>query len=334
MIKYGITLRSDEEAWFNDKRSKFLEFGVSENIIPLLKKDEIRLQFIPQVCELDSIALDFDPLKEIDNSITNRLIHRYKNRVALLVTDKCFAYCRHCFRRRWTSKKSGEISKGEIHDCIEYIKTHPEITEILLTGGDPLTLSNSSLEYLLKSLRDARENIIIRLCTRALLSNPERFDDDLLSILKNYNKDYPLFLLVQFNHKSELNGETVEKIRRLRMAGIFMFNQTVILKDVNDSIEAQSALAHLLLSLGIKPYYVFIPDKVKGTEHFFVSIEKAIEIERNLRLELSGLEMPVFALDLPESGGKIPIHFNYIKSLGKNGEHNVFYTPSGDERIY
>ena len=184
-IEEKLDLTESERKWLENPSS--LPLLVTDYFFSLIDKnnidDPIRRQVIPQSEE--NRGEDFlDPLLEVNYSVTERLIHHYNNRCALLTTDRCFTYCRHCFRRRFTGTSSGAISTEQIDDAITYLKAHNEVKELLLTGGDLFTLSNERLEYLFKSLREARKDIILRLCTRAVATAPERFDDSLMEIIK------------------------------------------------------------------------------------------------------------------------------------------------------
>ena len=263
-----------------------------------------------------------DPLAEVSHSVTGRLIHRYEHRAALLTTDRCFAYCRHCFRRRFTGLDSGPISDEEITKAASYLKEHREIYEVLLTGGDMFTLSNDRLEKLFDALKNAREDLVLRLCTRAVASCPSRFDDNLMALIEKYNHGGPFLLLTQFNHPRELNDESIKAVRKFLSLSIPAFNQSVLLKGVNDDADTLEELCNKLLYNRIKPYYLFQCDLVEGTEHLRVSVEKGLELEKELRKRVSGLAMPQYTIDLPEGGGKVILTTDYLE--GRDGDMLVF----------
>lgn len=305
-LKKKITLTEEEEEWFLKRSEKDLEFLVPPAFVDKLNIHSIRRQFVPSIRETDESSLTNDPQNEKDYTVCSKLVHRYTNRVAFTVTDKCFGYCRHCFRRRFTSHSS-PVTEKEINDACSYINSHKEIEEILITGGDPLTLSNNELKNLFSHLRRASENLIIRLCTRALSSYPQRFDEELINILKEYNDKAPLFLITQFNSADEFGEVTIKNAKLITSAGIAIFNQSVLLKGVNDTSDAICALSRVLLLNRIKPYYMFQTDDVAGTEHLRISNKDAYALECSVRKRLSGLEMPVFVKDLPHGGGKVPL---------------------------
>ena len=326
-----ITLSDDEKKW-DEKGKNTLPILISDNITELLNREEIRRQFVPSREENSDNIGTLDPQEEGKYSVTNRLVRRYNNRAAFLVTDKCFAYCRHCFRRRFSGSMVGECSLKDIEEAVSFLKAHREIEEILLTGGDIFTLSDSALDKLLGTLKDAREDIIYRLCTRSLLSNPDRFTPSLFSILRRHSHGAPFFLMTQFNCECEITRKAEKAIEGFVELGIPIMNQAVLLKGVNDSVEAQKKLSRKLLLNRIKPYYLFQGDLVEGTGHLRLPLSKGLEIEKEMRECLSGLEMPVYTIDLPEGGGKVPLSGEYLESL-KDGVWTI-KTPDGKIRHY
>lgn len=330
-LKNIIELDEKELLWREDGGNT-LPLLISDNVKSLLHIEAIRRQFVPSVEENNDTLGDLDPLQEENHTASARLIHRYKNRAAFLVTDNCFAYCRHCFRRRFTGTMIGKASKEEIQKAGSYLDNHPEIKEVLLTGGDMFTLSNSDIDYLLSTFKSYRSDIIYRLCTRALLSNPDRFDDGLFNIIKKNNIGAPYFLMTQFNHPDEITGKASIVLDRFAHLGIPMMNQCVLLKGVNDSVEVQVDLCNKLMVNRVKPYYLFQGDLVKGTRHLRVPLSKGLEIEKEMRIELSGLSMPQYTIDLPDGGGKVILTENHIRKL-ENGIWE-FSTPEGKIRHY
>lgn len=306
-LEKKITLTKDERLWFENSTSKDLSFLVPTAFENKLNIPSIRTQFVPNVHELDDSTFTYDPQEEQKYTVSSRLVHRYKNRVAFTITDKCFGYCRHCFRRRFTSNSS-PCTEQELNNVCKYIKQHNEVEEILITGGDPLTLDNGYLRHTFISLREVSPNLILRLCTRALSVFPKRFDDELLSYMKEANENAPMFLLTQFNSADEFSDDVEFTAKKIADIGIAMFNQSVLLKGVNDSKESLIKLSRMLLLNRIKPYYIFQGDDVKGTEHLITTIEEAYKLECEVRSELSGLEMPVFCKDQSCGRGKIPIY--------------------------
>lgn len=294
---------SEDESSFSEENS--LPVLISDYVERLLNHEEIRRQFVPTKFENEDTLGFEDPQNEKNHSDLKRVIHRYENRVAIITSERCFSYCRHCFRRRLTGRNLEVISKKEIDEIAEYLKNHLEIKEALLTGGDLFTLSDERLEYLLGSFKNARKDIIFRLCTRALFTNPERFTDTLFKVLEKNSSGAPYYLMTQFNSAIEITEEAESILERFSSLRVPIMNQSVLLRDVNDSLEHQRELSEKLLRNRVKPYYLFQGDLVKGTRHLRVPLSKTLELEEEMRKNLSGLEMPEVMIDLPEGGGKL-----------------------------
>jgi len=326
-----IDLTEEEKMW-DEKGPNTLPLLISESIIPLLGNRAIRRQFVPSVKENTDLCGTLDPQMEKEYSVTPRFVRRYHNRAAFLVTDTCFAYCRHCFRRRFSGSMVGPCTNEDISSVATFLKEHSEIKEVLLTGGDMFTLSDERLDYLLSTLKDVREDIIYRLCTRALVSNPARFTPSLFSIIEKNSHGAPFYLMTQFNHPAEITARAEEALSLFVKKGIPMMNQTVLLRGVNDTVEVQEELSEKLLMNRIKPYYLFQGDLVKGTRHLRVPVSEGLELEKEMRIRLSGLGMPVYTIDLPEGGGKVPLSTCYLKAL-ENGIWTIV-TPGGETRHY
>ena len=326
-----ITLKEDEMAWKEDGENT-LPLLISDHIAPLLSSDAIRRQFVPSSKENEDTVGTLDPQEEEENSHLGRLVHRYHNRAAFLVTDRCFAYCRHCFRRRFTGKLTGEASESEIRTAAGYIKEHAEIKEVLLTGGDIFTLSDQHIDRMLSIFKKECPSVIFRLCTRAVATNPARFTQPLYDVIRKNQAGAPFYLMTQFNHPLELTADAVEAVEGFIKLGIPAFNQTVLLKGVNDDEATLIELSEKLLLNRIKPYYLFQGDLVKGTRHLRVPLERGLEIEKNIRAELSGLGMPQYTIDLPEGGGKVILTHSYL--IGKDNGTYIFSTPEGKIRHY
>ncbi|MBO8436283.1 MAG: KamA family radical SAM protein [Spirochaetes bacterium] len=330
-----IGLTDDEKAW-NPEGPDTLPLLISDEIVNLLSVPAIRRQFVPTVQENEDTEGCADPQEERKHSGTERLVHRYSNRAAFKTTDRCFAYCRHCFRRRFTGHLSGPATEKEIEEAATYVKAHSEIHEVLLTGGDLFTLSDNHIERLLSIFRSICPSVILRLCTRAVAVYPERFTDSLMGIIRKYEDGAPMFLMTQFNHPAELTDKAVEAVAKFVDIGIPAFNQSVLLKGVNDDEKTLIELSDKLLMARIKPYYLFQGDPVRGTAHLRVDIERGLEIEKNIRHELSGLGMPQYTADLPGGGGKVILTHTYLKKKTvKDGKARyIFTTPDGEERSY
>ncbi len=282
----------------------------------LLEKDYsrgvIRLQAVPTINELDVVADDqHDPLHEDVDSPVPGLTHRYPDRVLFLVTHICSMYCRHCTRRRAVGDHDSHLSREQIDKGIDYIRNHQEVRDVLLSGGDPLSMTDTHLEYILHNLRAIEHVEIIRIGTRMPVVLPQRITPELTAMLHKY---HPLYVNTHFNHPSEITVEAKEACGRLADAGIQLGNQTVLLRDVNDCPNIMKKLMHQLLKIRVKPYYIYQCDLSAGISHFRTSITKGMEIIENLRGHTTGMAVPTFVVDAPGGGGKIPVMPNYLLS--------------------
>ncbi len=279
-------------------------------------EDPIRKIFMPHAAELVSAYQEMeDPLAEEINAKTPRLIHRYADRVLFLVTDVCGVYCRFCTRKHFTGSNEAMVSGKDYETSLEYIRQHPGIREVLLSGGDPLTVSNTQLEKVLKDLRDIEHVEIIRIGSRMPVVNPMRLTPELGRILRKYA---PVFLMSHFSHPRELTTDAVQGLAHLIDCGIPVFNQMVLLNGVNNHPALIQALSRRLLYARVKPYYMFQCDPSKGTDHLRTSVDHSLEIQRELWGHLSGLAMPSLALDLPGGGGKVGLVPNFETGSSEN----------------
>ena len=327
---------TDEERAFGNLQG-VLPLAIPSYFLSLIDKDDphdpLRIQVVPTIHEGEHLEEEnIDPLAEVDHSVTARLIHRYPSRVAFLVTDICAMYCRHCFRRRFTGTFQGPATRAEIEEAASYLAKHREVKEILLTGGDMMTLSDGKIEELITIFREARQDLVIRLCTRMPAAYPARITRELVAIIKGFNTA-PFYLMTQFNHPRELTGEAVAAVGMFVDAGIPAMNQSVLLKGVNDSADTLEELCNKLIFSRIKPYYLFQGDLVEGTSHFRVPLKRGLALEKELRRRLSGLAMPLYAVDLPQGGGKVPLTEGYLQESRGCAVWN-FTTVEGKKRSY
>ncbi|MDB5349367.1 MAG: kamA [Planctomycetota bacterium] len=278
-------------------------------------RDPIRLQSVPSIEELEGEATvsEDDPLDEDKDSPVPGLTHRYPDRVLLVTTHVCTMYCRFCTRKRATMKKGGwdAVSRDD-ERMIEYVRDHPEIRDVIVSGGDPLTLPLEKLEFFLTNLAEIEHVDVIRVGTRVPVTLPQKLDeDDLIKVLSASDK---VWIQTHFNHAREVTPEAARAAKRLRMAGLPMNNHCVLMKGVNDSVAAQRDLCRALLRIKVRPYYLFHCDPVTGAGHFRTSVWKGIEIIEGLRGHMSGLGIPTYVVDAPRGGGKIPLMPNYLIS--------------------
>ena len=274
--------------------------------------DPIRKQAIPTVEELNFAPYeDKDPLAEDEYSPLPGLIHRYPDRVLLLVTDQCAMYCRHCTRRRFAGQHDAYVPMEQIMKGIEYIRDHKEVRDVLISGGDPLMLSDKALEDIISELRKIEHVEVIRFGSRAPVVCPQRVTPDLCEMIKKY---HPVWCNVQFNHPNELTPEAKVACGMLADAGIPLGNQSVLLAGVNDCVYVMRDLVNGLVRARVRPYYIYNCDPSLGLSHFRTPVSKGIEIMESLRGHTSGFCVPTFVVDAPGGGGKIPVMPNYLIS--------------------
>ncbi len=273
------------------------------------EQDPLRRILMPSKWELSSgqQAL-LDPLGERKNNPAPRIIHRYPDRVLFLVTDICSVYCRYCTRKHFTGQDQAFIKADEYSQALAYIRSHPGIREVILSGGDPLTLSDSQLEMVLSDLREIEHVEIIRVGTRMPVVCPMRVTPRLVQILR---RAAPVFVLTHFNHPREVTAEARAALDLFVDNGIPVMNQMVLLNGVNNHPAIVQALSRRLLYLRVKPYYMFQCDPSEGTDHLRTSVEESLDIQRELWGSLSGLAMPQLSLDIPDGGGKVGLVPNF-----------------------
>ncbi len=280
------------------------------------KKDKgcpVRLQAIPRGLELHQDPSDLsDPLHEDVDSPVPGLTHRYPDRVLLLVTNICSMNCRHCTRRRLVGFEDVHMSSANIDKAIEYIRRTPEVRDVLISGGDPLVLTDEMLEGIIKKIRAIEHVEIIRIGTRTPVVMPMRITDKLVNMLKKY---HPIYVNTHFNHPKEMTADAFEACRKLADAGIPVGNQSVLLKGVNDCPQTMKKLVHELLMARVKPYYIYQCDLSVGISHFRTTVSKGVEIIENLRGHTTGMAVPTFVVDAPGGGGKTPVMPNYLISM-------------------
>jgi len=274
--------------------------------------DPIRRQAMPVFEEIALPGiLSEDPLEEQRDSVVPGLVHRYPDRVLMVVTDICPMFCRHCTRKREWRHGRWVRPTQEIDRMIAYIRNDPKIRDVIISGGDPLTLSTRHLEDILKKIRAIPHVEIIRIGSRVPVVMPQRIDDELCDML---SRQGPIWLNTHFNHANELTDEAKAACEKILRRGVPVNNQSVLLAGVNDSVEGQLQLCHGLLKAKIRPYYLFQADEVEGTEHLRTTVEKGLRIIEGMRGHTSGLAVPTYVIDLPGGGGKVPLQANYLVS--------------------
>lgn len=282
-------------------------------IDPKDPNDPLRRQVIPQIKEQYSAPEEtLDPVSEETTKPTDGIIHRYPDRVLFLVTDRCAAYCRYCTRSRLVSNAQNYNFHPEFENGLAYIRSHEEVRDVLLSGGDPLLLSDSKLNYLLGELRSIPHVEFIRIGSRIPVFLPQRITPELCAIFKQHG---PIWLNIHVNHPNECSIELKNACDRLSFSGVPLGNQSVLLKGINDQAEIMKSLIHRLLMMRVRPYYIYQCDLITGSSHLRADVRTGIEIIRELRGHTTGHAVPQFVIDAPGGGGKIPINPDYVKEI-------------------
>ena len=275
----------------------------------------IRMQAVPSIGETRTEPWEMrDPLREENDSPAPNIVHRYPDRALFLVTRQCAMYCRHCVRKRYMGEENFLISNSEKEKAIDYIAGTPQIRDVLVSGGDPLCMSDGDLEDIVSRLRAIPHVEIIRIGTRIPAVLPMRITDSLLAMLKKY---HPVWMNVHFNHPRELTAQSRDACAAIADAGIPLGSQTVLLRNINDNTETMKELLLKLVKARVRPYYIYQCDLYEGSEHFRTRIETGIEIIRNLTGNISGFAIPKFVIDAPEGGGKVPLNPDFIVSMNE-----------------
>jgi lysine 2,3-aminomutase len=281
---------------------------------PSRKDCPVRMQVVPLGREREVARGEYvDPLGEDGLSPVPSIVHRYPDRVLLLALDRCAVYCRHCNRRRLVGQDDGVIAKQQLETAIDYIRRTQQIRDVLISGGDPLTLSTEKLEWIVSSVRAVEHVDIVRIGTRVPVAMPMRIDDELVNMLKRY---HPLYINTHFNHPKEITADAIAACNKLADAGIPLGNQTVLLRGINSDAKIIESLNRQLLKMRVKPYYLFQGDPVQGTDHLRTPVGAGIEIMERLRGRITGMGIPQLVIDAPGGGGKIPIGPNYVLTWG------------------
>jgi lysine 2,3-aminomutase len=328
-----VNVTPDERRAVIETGAEF-QMGITPYYAALMDPDDpscpVRLQSVPTMDETVVSAVDLeDPLAEERDMPTPGITHRYPDRVLFYVTHNCPVYCRHCTRKRKVADPSSAAAKKQIEDSLAYIEKHTEVRDIVISGGDPLSLSDERLDYILGRLRAIPHVEMFRLGTRNLVTLPQRVTDDFVRMLREH---HPVYVNTHFNHPKECTAETFEAARRIADAGCPIGNQMVLLKGVNDDPKIVKELNHKLLLMRIRPYYIYQCDLAKGIGHFRTPVEKGIEIIEALRGHTSGLAVPQFVIDAPNGGGKIPVNPQYV--VGREGKRWILRNYAGKRYEY
>jgi lysine 2,3-aminomutase len=323
---------SPDEAEALREGGVFMPFAITPYYASLLSKSDsshpLRRAVIPVVSELRKSPEEaVDPLGEDADSPVPGIIHRYPDRVLFLITNFCSVNCRYCTRSRIVGGNSHQTGPAFWEEAIRYIERTGSIRDVLLSGGDPLTLSDEGLKYLLGRIRQIPHVEVIRIGTKVPVVLPQRITASLIHILRRF---HPLWMSIHFTHPEELTPEVHEACSRLADAGLPLGSQTVLLRGINDDAETMGRLFHGLMRARVRPYYIYQCDPIVGSAHFRTPVDRGVEIIRSLRGFTSGYAIPQFVIDAPGGGGKVPINPDYV--VGRDGDDLILRNYEG--RLY
>jgi len=327
--KFGI----DRE--MASKLDVFFQARINPYYLSLIREphDPIWRQCVPDEVELEDIDAPEDPLNEDDMSPVPNITHRYPDRALFLVTSQCGLYCRFCTRKRKVGD-SHKISMSTLESAFNYLEQHTEISDVILSGGDPLMLTDAMLEKILIRLRTMKHIQVIRLGTKMPCVLPQRITPKLVNMLKKY---HPIYINTHFNHPWEITEESKAACAMLADAGCPVGNQSVLMKGVNDNADTMRELMKGLLAMRVRPYYIYQADLTKGANHFRTPLSVGLDIMDKLRGHISGLAVPQFVIDAPGGGGKIPMLPNYVlsrdddKIILRNYKYNIYEYPEAKD---
>jgi lysine 2,3-aminomutase len=338
-LKKVLRLTAAEEEGFLATREVF-QMAITPYYASLMDPSDpacpVRRQAVPNIAETHVTDAEMrDPLTEDEHVVAPGLVHRYPDRALLLVNNMCAMYCRFCTRKRYTGAVNETLPKAEFQQVLDYLHAHPEVRDVLVSGGDPLMMADARLDELLAGLRSVPSVEVIRIGTRVPVVLPMRVTTELAQILRKYA---PVWVNTHFNHPKELTPEARAACGRLLDVGVPMGNQTVLLKGVNSSVRTLKVLFQQLVAARVWPYYLYQCDLVEGTDHFRTPVSKGIEVMEQLRGHTSGFAIPTFVIDTPGGGGKIPLSPQYQISADAEGttlrnfEFRTFHYPEPVER--
>ena len=315
-LKEYIHVTPEEEKAFQ-AAGKNLPFAVTPYYLDLMLNDNpsdpIRKTVIPRLSEFYTDPSEMiDPCGEDGRMVAPGLVHRYPDRVLFLVNETCSVYCRYCTRSRLVGSGEHEV---DFEAAYAYLEAHTEIRDVLISGGDPLVMSDDKLERIIARLRAIPHIEIVRLGSKIPVVLPQRITDEFVAMLKRY---HPFYMSIHFLHPAEITPEVTEACNKLADAGVPTFSQTVLLKGVNDDPDVMKTLMQQLLKLRVRPYYIYQCDPVQGTSHFRTTVQTGLDIMEHLRGHMTGYGVPTYVIDAPGGGGKVPISPVYLQSY-ENG---------------
>lgn len=325
----GIGIAMDDSHATLEAVAKKYSISITPQIQKILQQDGIKQQFVPSAAELVSTKQELsDPIGDFAHMMVKGLVHRYPDRCLLQPVTVCPVYCRFCFRREVVGQGEPALTAEQLQTCYDYIKEHEEIWEVILTGGDPLILKPKKLQQIINSLDQIKHVEIIRIHTRIPVVDPDRINDEMLSVLTMRK---PIYIVLHINHPNEFTEVAIAAINKLADSGIVLLGQSVLLKGVNDNVTVLGQLMRNMVKHRIKPYYLHHADLAVGTSHFRTTIDHGQDLMASLRGNYSGLCQPQYVLDIPGGAGKSPIGPNYI--CKHDGDYKVT-SYEGKEHLY
>ena len=333
-LSHIISLSEKEQQEIAQSLSRF-KMAITPYYASLMDPEDpacpLRMQGVPSIEETYVQNWEKkDPLSEEQDSPTPCIVHRYPDRVLFLASRQCATYCRHCVRKRYVGAEDYPVTKAEKDSAIDYIARTPQVRDVLVSGGDPLSMSDEDLEDIIARIRAIEHVEVIRIGSRMPVVLPMRITPALLAMLKKY---HPIWMNVHFNHPRELTPQSHAACAAIADAGIPLGNQSVLLRNINDTTEIMKELVLKLVQFRVRPYYLYQCDLYEGSEHFRTRVETGIEIIRNLTGNISGFAIPRFVIDAPNGGGKVPINPNNIVLLNdekieiRNYEGRIYSYP-------
>lgn len=332
-LRGAFSLKKDDIPWLQKCIGRFRTAITPFYTSVILESERgniLRNQVLPSERELDdSLLLSLDPLGEEKDSPVPGIVHRYPDRALLLITNRCAVYCRYCNRRRRGTGPEKDLTESQFGRCLKYLHGHPEIREVILSGGDPLTLNDEKLDDFIKRLKKINTVKILRIGSRVPVVLPYRITTDFCRILSKYQ---PIYLNIHINHPAEITPEMESACRQLSDSGIPLGSQTVLLKGINDDPLTLRELFLNLLTLRVKPYCLYHCDPVRGVQHFRTTIARGKTIMEALTTSISGMALPHYILDAPDGEGKIPIQNDYIENA--SGTDAILRSLKGNQIRY
>jgi lysine 2,3-aminomutase len=333
-LEAHVNLTASERAGINHAAKQGLPLGITPYYLSLIDRDDpncgVRRQIIPTHHETEETAGDLvDPLGEVEHEVAHSLVQRYPDRALLLVTDRCAIYCRFCTRSRMVGDGGGPVSDEGLEPAFKYLEAHPEIRDVIVSGGDPMAMATPRLARILQRLRTIESLDTVRLASRVPVALPMRITGELVQTLR---ASHPIWIMTHFNHPKELTPESRTACERLADAGFPVMNQSVLLRGVNDNAKTLEALFRGLIRSRVRPYYLLQADPVRGTGHLRTPLARGFEIMSELQGRVTGIALPKFICDTPGGKGKVPLYANAIQS--QSGKTTVLRTFRGEDVPY